>query len=216
MKEHLTALLETFSKIPTREEFVSAFQTAMEFVAKSELTLSKKIDEKLSQIRTGKDGRDGVDGKSIQGPKGEKGDAGPIGRSIFGGRGESGKDGKDGADGKDGQDVSPETVDELKEEIKKLEGRLGARIDAVPRGAPRAAHSTRFTDLSSQTNGTLKVFNVPEGLSGVLFSSDFPMVLMEGNGFTLNSSRTQLTMTTVTAPTTGSQLLYQSTDIHNI
>lgn len=108
-----------------------------------------------------------------------------------------------------------DSIDYLKK-VQELEAKINAKIDAMPRhGGARSSHSMRFTDLSSQTNGTLKIFPVPEGLSGVLFSSDFPAVLMENNGFTLNKSRTQLTMTTDNAPSSGSQLLYQSTDIAN-
>ena len=151
------------------------------------------------------------------------------------------EDGNDGEDGKDGKDADvtkiisevlkqiPPDVEETPEQLAEkldsidylkglqdLEKRMGARIDSLPRGGARSSHSTRFTDLSTKTNGVLKVFAVPEGLSGVLFSSDFPTVMMEGNGFTLNSTRTQLTMTTVNAPSSGSQLIYQSVDIANI
>ena len=100
--------------------------------------------------------------------------------------------------------------------VDELEKKIDDKIGSIPRGGARASNSTRFTDLSAQTNGVLKVFSVPKGLSGVLFSSDFPMVLMEGNGFTLNANRTQLTMTTATAPSSGSQLLYQSINIFNV
>lgn len=49
MQDHLKALLETFSHIPTREEFVAAFKTAMDLIAKTELKLSEKLDTKHSQ-----------------------------------------------------------------------------------------------------------------------------------------------------------------------
>lgn len=91
-----------------------------------------------------------------------------------------------------------------------LENKLNDGIKRMGQQVPaRSSNSTKFYDLSSQTTGSLKVFAVPEGLAGVLFSSDFPAVLMEGNGFTLNRTRTQLTMTTTNAPSAGSQLLYQ-------
>ncbi len=126
----------------------------------------------------------------------------------------------DGAPGIPGRNASPPTEEELLALllplVEQLEQRINDKISKLPRtGGARSSHSTRFTDLSSHTNGVLKVFAVPEGLGGVLFSSDFPMVLMENNGFTLNKSRTQLTMTTDNAPSAGSQLLYQSIDVSN-
>ena len=110
---------------------------------------------------------------------------------------------------------SAEHIQALRDELLKLESKINAKIDSLPRGGARSSHSTRLTDLSAQTNGTLKVFSVPEGLAGLLFSSDFPTVLMENRGFTINKSRTQITLTTDNAPSSGSQLVYQSVDIHN-
>ena len=74
----------------------------------------------------------------------------------------------------------------------------------------------KFYDLSSQTTGSLKVFTVPKSINAIVLSSDFlPNVLMEGNGFTLNSTRTQLTLNVSTAPSSGSQLLFQYSSIFN-
>lgn len=66
-----------------------------------------------------------------------------------------------------------------------------------------------FYDLSSQTDGSTLSFTVPYGRRAIVLGSDFPSVLMEGNGFTVNASRTTLTLTVANAPSTGSQLLYQ-------
>jgi hypothetical protein len=155
------------------------------------------LKDSVARMRKGKDGHDGIDA------------ALPI----------KGVDYFDGTPGLDGADAPLPTNEELLALITplvgELEKRVGDKINTLPRGGARSSHSTRFTDLSSKTNGVLKVFSVPESLSGVLFSSDFPTVLMEGNGYTLNKSRTQLTMTTDTAPSAASQLLYQSTDIEN-
>lgn len=116
--------------------------------------------------------------------------------------GKDGKDGKDGRDGRDGKNGK--------------DGKDGAKGERGATVVPRSSNSTRFYDLSSKTDGNTKIFSVPKGLSAVLFSSDFPMVLMEGNGFTLNATRTQLTMTTTTAPSAGSQLLYQYVSQFNL
>ncbi len=72
--------------------------------------------------------------------------------------------------------------------IKGLDEELKKVSDAIPAkgGGGRTWGGTGFHDLSAQTNGTLKVFSVPKGLSAILFSSDFPSVLMENRGFTLN------------------------------
>lgn len=62
-------------------------------------------------------------------------------------------------------------------------------------------------DLSSQTNGITKTFTVPFSTKAIMvFSSDFPSVLFEGNGFSVSSDRRQLTLTITNAPSQGSQL----------
>ncbi len=110
MNEHLKHLLELFSKLPTREEFVKAFKT-----------VTQKVDERLSKIHDGidgKDGKDGADGKDgkdgAPGPKGDKGDRGemgPTGIAIFGRKGDPGKDGKDG---------SPDTAEQVRDKLETL------------------------------------------------------------------------------------------------
>lgn len=79
----------------------------------------------------------------------------------------------------------------------------------------RSNNAMKAYDLSSQTNGVLKVFTVPKNITGVVFSSDFPTPLMEGNGLTLNGTRTQLTLTVANAPSQGSQLLFLYSSIFN-
>ncbi len=154
-------------------------------------SITAKVEERLASV---KDGEPGADAPV------------PV----------KGIDYFDGEPGKDAELPTEETLKALMEPLfNEMEARVAKKINELPRGGARSSHTVRVTDLSSQTNGSRKVFAVPEGLSGILFSSDFPTILMEGNGFTLNATRTQLTMTTVTAPSSKSQLLYQSTDIHN-
>ncbi len=161
--------------------------------------------------------------------------AGKDGRDGKNGIGRNGTDGKDADPVMITQDVikalesmipKSETVEELAEklnlqealdkiaslekEIKKVAGKI-----PIISGNGRSSHSTHFYDLSSQTNDILKVFAVPKNMAGVLFSSDSPTVLMEGNGFTLNATRTQLTITAQNAPSAGSQLLFSYTGVFN-
>ena len=77
---------------------------------------------------------------------------------------------------------------------------------AVARGG---GDSIYFLDISSSTDGVTKTFTVPYSRKSVILCSDFPSVLMEGNGFSLDSTRTSLTFTTDNAPSSGSQTLYQ-------
>lgn len=104
----------------------------------------------------------------------------------------------------------------LEEELKALEKKIeqsGGRRSIF--GGSRSNNSTKFHDLSSQTNGTLKVFTVPKSVASIVLCSDFPTVLMEGNGFTLNGTRTQITLTVENAPSAGSKLLYQYSSMFN-
>lgn len=98
-------------------------------------------------------------------------------------------------------------VDELRQ--------LRELINNIPRGGSRSVGGMKLHDLSSQTNGSTKIFSVPKGVAGFVIGSDFPTVLIENNGFTLNGSRTQLTITAVNAPSTGSQLLYVYSSLFN-
>lgn len=82
-------------------------------------------------------------------------------------------------------------------------------------GGSAVAGTVRFHDLSTSTDGSTKVFTVPKGRRAIVIGSDFPTILMEGNGFTLNANRTQLTLTVDNAPSTASQLLYQYVSFFN-
>lgn len=159
----------------------------------------------------GKDGRDGIDGKDGVGIKGEKGDKGDRGE-----RGASGADGRDGSDGKDGKDAIIDEEKIIEEVVKRIpkpkDGKDGQDGRSTVVGG-RISGSVKFYDLSAQTNGVLQVFSVPKSVSAVVFSSDSPIILMENNGFTLNASRTQLTLTTI--PSQGSQLLFQYQSMFN-
>lgn len=158
--------------------------------------------------------------------------------------GEDGEDGEDGKDADESKIVAevlakiPQVVDETPEQTRdkleslkgeerldakaikgldEIEKRLTDKVNSIPRGghSGMAAHPMKFYDLSSQTNGTLKVFSVPKSVNAVVFTSDFPYVLIEGNGFTMNASRTTLTLTVQNAPSTGAQLLLQYSALFN-
>lgn len=65
-------------------------------------------------------------------------------------------------------------------------------------------------DLSSQTDGSTVTFTVPKHRKSIMvLCSDFPLMLFENNGFTVNSTRTQITLTVANAPSQGSQLALQ-------
>ncbi len=163
--------------------------------------------------------------KEKKGDKGDKGDVGEPGETPI-----KGIDYFDGKKGEPGANGSPDTPQEIVEKIESLTGaarldaraikgldeveaRLNSRITAA--ATPRSNNGVKFYDLSSQTNGSTKIFTVPKGLAGVIIGSDFPTILMENNGFTLNKTRTQLTLTFATAPSAGSQLLYQYSSMFN-
>lgn len=99
----------------------------------------------------------------------------------------------------------------LDEEFKRIEG----KIPTIMGGNGGSGRGVMFYDLSSQTTGSLKIFTVPKGKNAIILGQDFPSVLMEGNGFTLNATRTQATLTTANAPSSGSQLLFQYTPLFN-
>ncbi len=108
----LQVLIETFSKMLTKQDFIKAFETAMGVIDKALTDLTTKIDARLAKIKDGVDGTDGKDGRDgkngAPGPRGPQGVMGPIGRSIFGGK---------GADGAPGKDGSPDTGDEIVRKI---------------------------------------------------------------------------------------------------
>ena len=96
--------------------------------------------------------------------------------------------------------------------LENIETRLST-VESRRIPVPRSNNSTKFFQLTP--DGSTKIFSVPKGLSGIVIGSDFPTVLMENAGFTINATRTQITLTVTTAPTSGSQLLYMYTSIFN-
>lgn len=133
---------------------------------------------------------------------------------------------------KDGKDGSSDTPEQTRNKLSSLQGNerldasaikgldemkkeLDTKISKSLGAAPRASNSMKIADLSSQTDGSKKIFTVPKGLLGFVIGSDFPTVLMENNGYTINSTRTQITLTFITAPSAGSQLLFAYMSIFN-
>lgn len=173
----------------------------------------------------------------VQGEPGESGIDGMVGKDGINGRdgkdGADGSDGNDGINGENGKDGSPDTGEQIIDKInedeseklikaEKVEGledrfkQVEKQISSIPRGGGfRVNNATKFYDLTSQTNGSLKVFTVPKSVAAIVLSSDFPTILMEKNGFTINATRTQITLTAQNAPSAGSQLLYQYSSMFN-
>lgn len=226
-----------------KEGIIPSLVSRIEAVEKHHDTLEDKLAlrnlaEKINGVdgangRDGRDGRHGTDGKDgAPGPQGEQGERGEKGEN--GKDGKDGKNGKDGVDGKNGLDGSPDTADtirnklellpdgeklaieaiqDLRKELEELRSET-KRIEALPRGtAPRASNSTKFYPLTA--DGVTKTFTVPKSVAAILHSSDFPNVLYENSGFTINGTRTQITITTDNAPSSGSQLLYQYSSMFN-
>lgn len=137
------------------------------------------------------------------------------------------------------QEIKPETPEETRDKLESIQnepdklkieaiGYLRKEIDDLKNlvktissnsskgGGFRASRSMMTSDLSSQTNGVKITFDVPKSISSFLLSSDFPSPLMQNNGFTLNATRTQLTLTTDNPPSSGSQLLYVYSSVFNV
>lgn len=217
MKEVLKSLAKSFSELPSRSEFVSAFKTAMGVIEKALARLEKKIDDKLSQVR---DGRDGV--KGDKGEKGEKGDKGERGATFIALRGAQGLP---GAPGKDG---SPDTSTEIRDKLETLEG--DERLDKAAikgleeeitklrkelsssraSGGVRRVYQPYLDDFSAQTDGTTKTFYLsrePLKTNTVMvWGSDFPIILRPTTDFTIAGKTLTLT-SAVPAPNTGATLL---------
>jgi len=104
-----------------------------------------------------------------------------------------------------------ESIKSIFEDVKELKARSTSRG-----GGGGRAGGMQLTDLSSSTDGSTKTFSVPKNTLGFVIGSDFPTVLMEGNGFSVNASRTQITLTTLNAPSQGSQLLFVGKSFFNI
>ena len=82
------------------------------------------------------------------------------------------------------------------------------------RGGGVGGDSILTQDLSTATNGITKTFTVPVHRKALMvMCSDFPTLLLNGNGFTVNAARTQITLTTDNAPSSGSQLGFLSCSI---
>jgi hypothetical protein len=205
--DSVMAMLE--SKV---EKGMSESEQKMMDTMKSEMEkMMKMCEDKMATMKNGEDGAAGMDAdeeammQQMHQPivddvvsRVEK-DLPQLGTAI--------RDGLELLTGDERLDKS--AIKGLDEELKKITDVASTKSS----GGGRTWGGTGFYDLSAQTNGTLKVFSVPKGLAGVAFSSDFPMVLMEGRGFSINANRTEITLTTTEAPSSGSQLLYQYTKI---
>ena len=163
---------------------------------KSELV--SLIKPLIPKVRDGVNGKDGVNG--VNGKDGKNGDIKELSPEEL----------------RDSLELIPEEPDKLKIEaigyLRKELDELQKKIQATKTsdGTPMVGGSSSridYYDMSSQANGVLKTFNVPGMLKPLhILSSDFPTVLLLGNGFTHSASNNQVTLTTDNAPSTGSQL----------
>lgn len=237
-KKRLLQLVEVLDKgdLALLKNFMEVEEKVDEANSKADKAVSLAEETKKTEIvgpkgNKGDRGDKGERGDSITGPQGERGEKGPKGDSIVGPKGDKGDTGESivGPEGKEGSPDTPEQVIEkingaeglIKKErvegLDEIEKRVNKRIDSIPRGVGNRSYgaSVKFHDLSSKTDGTTKTFTVPKNISGIVIGSDFPTILMENNGFTLNSTRTTLTLTTTNAPSSGSQLLFQYSSLFN-
>lgn len=167
---------------------------------------------------TGSQGPKGDQG--IQGLKGERGEKGEQGLRGFDGK--DGLDGKDGKDGKDGSiDTGKEIILKINEldlndprqkidaaHIKNLPSLAASEIKRITRQVKGGGGDTvRVEDLTSQTDGTTKVFTITRNQRVLmLVCPDFPIIYRPTIDFTV--SGTTLTLTdAVGAPSLGQTLL---------
>ena len=142
-------------------------------------------------------------------------------------KGMPGRKGRDGRTGVDGitriitKDGSPDTPEQIVDKINTLEERIEQktikgllsqlktlRRNMAEKAGGGGGDSIRFEDLTSSTNGSLKVFTVPAHITGktAVFSTQSPHVFRPTIDFT--ETRTTITLTdAVGAPQTGQSLI---------
>lgn len=108
-----------------------------------------------------------------------------------------------------------EAIKDLRKELDELKKKIGGIRVGGTVGGSSSKGTVKFLDLSSLTDGVTNTFSVPKSVSAIIIGSDFPSILMENNGFTLNPTRTQVTLTTANPPSQGSQFLYQYVSFFN-
>lgn len=245
LNEEQTKLIEFLKKAEIHQllpvlDVLEEISRNIKAVAEKEIPMQERPEVQKISIEgisvvtiKGKDGKDGAD-STIPGPKGEIGLVGKDGKNGKDGRdgidGMNGLDGKDGLNGEDGKDGSPDTGEQIIDKINEAEGLikrervegldelekdLNIKISSIPRGGGgRPNNATKMYPLTA--NGVTKIFSVPKSVSSVVFCSDnLPSPLMENNGFTINATRTQITLTSENAPSYGAQLLYLYTSVFN-
>lgn len=103
--------------------------------------------------------------------------------------------------------IDKKVIKGLDKELVNIKKAIREKAGGVKRGGGDIIY---LEDLSTQTDGNTLIFTVPKHRKAIMvIGSDFPSVLFENNGFTVNSSRTQITLTVSNAPSQGSQLGFQ-------
>ncbi len=178
--------------------------------------LLKKVDKALDEQTNSLNFiRDKVR-KIKDGGKGERGDKGDKGEGI---KGDKGDVGKQGSPDTSEQIVSKVNTSKTKIKKEQIEGidevidNMKAEVGSARGFAARASNATKFHPLTA--DGSTKIFAVPKSVAAILHCSDFPSVFYENSGFTINATRTQITITTDNAPSDGAQLIYQYSGMFN-
>lgn len=172
--ETFKEIAQTLGKLPSREEFTTAFNGILQFVKNLETALNAKIDARLAQIKNGKDGKDGA-----QGPKGDTGSRGPIGRTFIALRGQQGEQGVPGRDG------SPDTPEEIRNKLESIQtedeklsisaiANLQGQLDAIKKGAKGSGMA------SGGTTAFGSIVHSPKHEVFTMNGSDTTVTLLEG------------------------------------
>src|SRR3990167_5884638 len=263
MQSHLKSFLDTYSSIQkeVREEFVAAFKSATERIAKAEMKMSEKMDKKHDQNteeirglmanaeRAVNEMRSATDSTFAQMRK----RATESITAMFAKMNVQGQMDKMYQEHEEMMEemkakmpdkekmmgemkamiptpTPPDTSEQVRDKLENLEGeerldakyikgledlekRLTDRISAIPHGGGRVSRNNIYKTLTP--DGSTKIFSVPKNTGGVVIGSDFPTVLMEGAGFTVNASRSQITLTVDNAPSLNSQLVFIGNGIFN-
>lgn len=120
-------------------------------------TLEKEVRE--IELKEGPQGIQGEKGDSIIGPMGPEGKMGPMGPAGEDGESIVGPKGDRGDDGKDGKDLDESVVEELRDEIKRLQSELAKAPKQV--GGFKALRAAVF---SFNCDGATTSFNLPKAV----------------------------------------------------
>lgn len=201
----LKALAFLVGKIHKVEDGLASIQLVKGDKGDSIQGLQGEKGEKGERGATGPAGAQGS-----QGARGEKGDSvvGPAGPQGIPGapglKGESGGKGDKGEVGEPGKDIDPETIEELKAKIEKLEKA------PAPVQTPAKAYRIYLKDVSAQCDGVNKAFSIGNSHFGIVgvYGTQFPLNFRPLVDYTETQTGILLTAA-VSAPESGQTLVIQ-------